>query len=141
MNRSECAQLLTIVASYDRRTLGEPDVIAWQGALGDLRFDECRDAVVKHYAEQTDWLMPAHVRRLCLAARQDAAMRALPGDGRDLVPQPDWFRTTVEQHKLRTSEANRDRWRPGRGPMPKQRDERGDYGATVMAPHDGRAGW
>lgn len=141
MNRAECAQLLTVIASYDRRTLGEADVISWQGAIGDLSFDECRDAVVKHYAQQTDWLMPAHVRRLALAARQDAAMRSLPQGGSDLVTQPDWFRTTVEQHKLRTREANKDKWKPGKGPVPKDREDRGDYGETVMRPSDGRPGW
>lgn len=141
MNRAECAQLLTIVASYDRRTLGEADVISWQGAIGDLTFEECRTAVVKHYAEQTDWLMPAHVRRLALSARQDAAMRSLPSGRDDLVPQPDWFRATVEEHKRRTHELNKERWRPGQGPMPKQREERGSYGETVYRPSDGRPGW
>lgn len=129
MNRSECAQLLTVVASYDRRTLGEADVIAWHGTLGDLTFDECRDAVVKHYAQQTDWVMPAHLRRLALAARQDAAMRALPGSRDDLVPMPSWFAVTVEQHKLRTRAANEERKAAG---------ERPDYGQTVMRPLDGR---
>lgn len=129
MNRAECAQLLTVISSYDRRTLGEADVIAWHGTLGDLRFDECRDAVVKHYAQQTDWLMPAHVRRLVLAVRQDQAMRALPGGGDDLVPMPEWFQTTVEQHKQRTRAANEER---------KERGERAKYGQTVMRPIDGR---
>lgn len=141
MNRAECAQLLTVVASYDRRTLGEADVISWQGAIGDLSFDECRNAVVKHYAEQTDWVMPAHVRRLALAARQDAAMRALPGSHDDLVPQPDWFRTTVAEHRNRTRELNKEKWKPGKGPVPKQREDRGDFGETVMRPSDGRPGW
>lgn len=141
MNRTECAQLLTVVASFDRRTLGEADVITWHETIGDLSFDECRNAVVKHYAEQTEWVMPAHVRRLALVTRQDAAMRALPGSPDDLVPQPDWFRASVEQHKLRTREANKDRWRPGNGRMPQQRDQRGEYGETVMRPSDGRRGW
>lgn len=129
MNRTECAQLLTVITSFDRRTLGEADVIAWHGTLGDLTFDECRAAVVKHYAEQTEWAMPAHVRRLALAARQDAAMRALPGSHDDLVPMPEWFGTTVEQHKLRQRALNEQRKVDG---------ERPSYGETVMRPIDGR---
>lgn len=140
MNKAECAQLLTVVATYDRRTLGETDVVAWQQALGDLRFEECRDAVVKHYATATDWVMPAHVRRLVLAARQDNAMRALPARD-DLVPQPSWFRSTVEEHKKRTRALNEERWKPGKGPMPAVRDDRGYFGETVMRPSDGRPGW
>lgn len=127
MNREECAALLTVVASYDRRSLGEADVIAWHGAIGDMTFEECRDATVKHYASQTDWLMPAHVRKLALAARQDAAMRALPSGGTDVVTKPDWFDTTAAQHKARTREENLAR---------KARGERPYYGETVMRPSD-----
>lgn len=129
MNRAECAQLLTVISSYDRRTLGEADVIAWHGAIGDMSFEECRDATVKHYALQTDWLMPAHIRRLTLAARQDAAMRALPSNPNDLVTKPEWFDTTAAQHKARTREDNR---------LRKERGERPYYGETVMRPSDGR---
>lgn len=129
MSPADCAKLLTVITSFDRRTLGEADVHAWMGAVGDLTFDECRNAVVKHYAQQTEWVMPAHVRRLALAARQDEAMRALPGDPGDLVPQPDWFRATVAEHKRRQHALNEQR---------KERGEPLSYGDTVMRPIDGR---
>lgn len=127
MNRAEIAELLTVIATLDRRTLGESDVIAWHGTLGDLRAQECKDAAVRHYAESTDWLMPAHIRRRVLASRQDSAMRQAIEGRDDLVPMPEWFHTTVAEHKSRTREANL------------QRKERGDaprYGETVYVARD-----
>lgn len=114
---------------------------AWLGVLGDLTLDECRVALLKHGKGENRMPVPADIRRLALAARQDAALRALPNSDRDLIPMPDWFHTTVQQHKLRTREANKDKWQPGRGPMPKQRADRAEYGQTVMRPSDGRPGW
>ena len=113
MNQQEVAELLTVVAAYDRRTLGEVDVITWHGALGDLQLDECKKAVVEYYRTSTDWLMPANVRKLALTARQDAAMRQLSPARDDLVPMPDWFRSSVEEHRRRARSARGDDWKQG----------------------------
>ena len=59
MNLTDTAKLLTMVAAFDRRTIGEADVTAWQAALDDLRFEDCREAVVAHFRISADWLMPA----------------------------------------------------------------------------------
>lgn len=101
MNRQECAELLTVATAYDHRTLGEVDVIAWHEAIGDLALDECKQAVVQHYKTSTEWLMPVNIRRLVSVTRQDRAMRALPRGREDLIPMPDWFRTTVAEHRRR----------------------------------------
>jgi hypothetical protein len=63
VNLSETARLLAAMASFDRRTVGDGDVIAWQAVLVDAPFDDCLEAVKQHYAEHTEWMMPAHVRR------------------------------------------------------------------------------
>jgi len=63
VNLSETARLLGAMAAFDRRTVGDGDVIAWQAVLPDAAFEDCLEAVKDHYAEQTDWMMPAHVRR------------------------------------------------------------------------------
>lgn len=94
MNLTDTAKLLTVVASYDRRQVGEADVLAWHEALHDLDVGLCREAVAAHYRTSTEWLMPAHLRRLTAAARNDAAARRAleptrPGDGRR--PKPAWF--------------------------------------------------
>jgi hypothetical protein len=101
MNRAEVTQLLAVMQTYDQRTVGETDVIGWHGAIGDLRFDESRHAVVEHYKSQTDRIMPAHVIALVMAARRQEAgeeraheLEAFRGGhSQELVPMPDWFRT------------------------------------------------
>lgn len=64
MNRADTARLLTLAASFDARTIGEADVLAWQAALDGLDYARCQAAIVKHYRESTDRVMPAHIRRL-----------------------------------------------------------------------------
>jgi hypothetical protein len=121
MNTTEAAQLLAVIQTYDQRTVGETDVIAWQKALEDLPFSDCRDAVVGHYQAETDRIMPANVRvRAVLAQRQAAGeerqheLEALRGRGsQELVPMPDWFRSTVEEHRRRARAARGPDWKPG----------------------------
>src|SRR4051812_1217045 len=62
MTKAQVAQLLTIIASFDRRTVGKSDVEAWHLILGDLDVEDCAQAVKDHYSEQREWLMPADVR-------------------------------------------------------------------------------
>lgn len=64
MNRSETARLLAAVAAFNNRTIGEADVEAWQSVLPDVDLVDAMEAVRRHYAEHTEWLMPAHVRRI-----------------------------------------------------------------------------
>jgi len=64
MNRANIARLLGLAAAYDARTIGEADVAAWQLALDGLDVERCKAAVVRHYRESTDRVMPAHIRRL-----------------------------------------------------------------------------
>lgn len=77
MNLSEAADLLTAMSAFDRRTIGDGDVIAWQAVLSDAPFADCLEAVKRHYAEQTEWMMPAHVRRLVrdIAGEREALAR------------------------------------------------------------------
>ncbi|GAA0853315.1 hypothetical protein ACFQVD_26730 [Streptosporangium amethystogenes subsp. fukuiense] len=62
MTDDEIIDVLTTAALYDRRKVGKTDVIAWREVIGDLDFPDARDAVIGHYTDSTDWLMPAHVR-------------------------------------------------------------------------------
>lgn len=63
MTPEETGKLLATVAAIDRRKVGTLDVIAWHRIVGDLRYADCENAVMAHFAESTDWLMPAHVRQ------------------------------------------------------------------------------
>ena len=75
MNLTDTAKLLTMVAAFYRRTIGEADVTAWQAALDDLRFEDCREAVVAHFRTSSDYLMPVAVRSAVKAMRRDRLER------------------------------------------------------------------
>lgn len=64
MNLSETARLLATIAAFNNRTVGEHDVMAWQSVLSDVALADAEEAVRRHFAESTDWMMPAHVRHL-----------------------------------------------------------------------------
>ncbi|MEU8721487.1 zinc finger domain-containing protein [Streptomyces antimycoticus] len=64
MTPADAAELLTLAAAFDRRTVGEADARAWAAALNATPFDDdAREAVARHYAETDRWLTPAHVRQ------------------------------------------------------------------------------
>lgn len=69
MELAEVALVLTKAAAYDRRTVGEADARAWHEVLGDVELVDALAAVARHYRDSTDWLMPAHLRRLAAQCR------------------------------------------------------------------------
>lgn len=62
MTPQEVARVLAKAAAFDRRTVGEGDVLAWLEAIGDLDAADCLAAVTRHYRETNDWLAPSHLR-------------------------------------------------------------------------------
>jgi hypothetical protein len=82
----ETALVLAKAALVDMRTIGEPDVMAWHEILADVELNDALAAVTRHYRDSTDRIMPAHVRKLARAVKDDrtrleakAAPRELPG--------------------------------------------------------------
>jgi hypothetical protein len=69
VNAIEAGELLGTCAAFDRRTTGPADALAWFKVLGDLPFADCEQAVIDHYQQNTDWIMPAHIRRRVMAMR------------------------------------------------------------------------
>jgi hypothetical protein len=61
MKPTEAAALLTIAAAYDNRKPDADQAKAWAMALNNLRFEDCRDAIVEHYQRSREWLMPVDV--------------------------------------------------------------------------------
>lgn len=61
MTPAEAQMLLGIAASFDNRKPNEEAAVAWAAVLGDLEFVACRDAIVEHYRESREWIMPADV--------------------------------------------------------------------------------
>lgn len=69
MNKTEVAQLLTLVSMFDSRTVGVETVEAWYTILEPFKLDDAVTAVRNHFATQTTYLMPAHVVAGCKSMR------------------------------------------------------------------------
>jgi hypothetical protein len=92
MSPEEAGKLLGICASYDNRNVDELNVYAWFRVVGDLPYGECEQAVIAHYSESREWIMPADVRTRVRRAQRDGAER---GRIRDLL-DPEAYRAQVE---------------------------------------------
>lgn len=89
MNAAETGQLLAFAALYDNRKVGDPDVVAWLKAIGDLPYADAEAAVAAHYGESTDRIMPGHVRTRVKAMRRDRLERAIvPAPAAGLADNP-----------------------------------------------------
>jgi hypothetical protein len=101
MNLGETIDLLSVVAAFDRRTVGEADAMAWHAVLGDLNFKDSRAAVYAHYRESREWIMPADIRQRVAAIRKQRIDDAPPvGIPEDLADNPiagrDWKQRTLQ---------------------------------------------
>jgi hypothetical protein len=98
VDKPEVVLLLTLAGTYDYRKVGDADVEAWHLALDDIDFDYAKAAVVAHYRNTRDRLMPADVRQGVKAIKDERrraekhATRALPSRfeedlGRDIAAE------------------------------------------------------
>ena len=82
MTDDETVDLLTVAAAFDQRTVGEGDAAAWHAVLGDLNFADAKQAVLGHYTDTRERVMPADIRSRVLAIRhrrlQDTEIPAEP---------------------------------------------------------------
>lgn len=89
MTQDEIVDLLTLMASFDRRTIGEADVAAWTLAVGDLAYGDAQEAVVMHYREKRDFLMPADIRAAVKVIRAERLSRTpIAAPPRELLDDP-----------------------------------------------------
>lgn len=76
MRKSDVSELLTFIALFDKRKVGDPDVEAWYLVLGDVDALDARDAVVDWFKDHSrEWLMPADIRRFVGEVRADRLAR------------------------------------------------------------------
>lgn len=61
MTLAETADLLSIAAAVDYRTIGEADVRAWHMTLTDIDYAAALTALTTHYRETTRRVMPADI--------------------------------------------------------------------------------
>lgn len=83
MTPDEVRELLSVAAGYDFRKVGQSDVDAWVLALQDQRIPnlslgECVDAVILHYQDSTDRIMPAHILKRVRADRATTIEALMP---------------------------------------------------------------
>jgi hypothetical protein len=112
MTPADAARLLAVAGTFDPRLRpptpedAEARSLAWAGALdADMSPEWAQRAVVKHYADTTEAVMPAHVNRAWRAhrraeAEREASRRALdtvPG-----VPMPDEIREQIAALRSKT---------------------------------------
>jgi hypothetical protein len=88
LSHDEVVDLLTAISAYDNRKPNPASILAWGKAaeIGRWSLREALDAVHAHFAEDTDYLMPAHVGNRIRDSRQDRALRET---GRELTAAPD----------------------------------------------------
>jgi len=82
LNLSETADLLTAMSAYDRRTIGGRRRDRLAGRPLRCAFGDCLEAVKQHYAEHTEWVMPAHIRRAVREIVQSERLPRAPPRGR-----------------------------------------------------------
>lgn len=61
MTPSQAADLLTLAAAFDQRTIGTADALAWGAALEHIGYDDARQAVIEHYQRNRERIWPADV--------------------------------------------------------------------------------
>lgn len=97
MTPEEVIDLLTTAAAYDRRKVGEADVLAWHAAVGDLDYLDSQNAVIGHYTESTEWLMPAHVRKRVKAIRAArVALTPVPAPPPELADRAEAYKQAIK---------------------------------------------
>lgn len=62
MTPAEAQVLLSMASAFDNRKPDADAAKAWSAALDDLRFEDCRVALIAHFKTSNDWLMPAMIR-------------------------------------------------------------------------------
>jgi len=81
MTSDEVWDLLELISSIDRRKVGLTDRQVWEGLIGDLSAADAQAAVIAHYRESREWIMPADVRTRVKALRRDRLAR-------EIIPAP-----------------------------------------------------
>lgn len=78
MNINETTQALALAQAFDNRTVGEVNIRAWHAVLGDAEAADVMAAIREHYAEHTEWIMPAHIRTAVrdMVGQREMAARA-----------------------------------------------------------------
>lgn len=138
MTPDQVVDLLTLIQARDNRQVGQTTVLAWHEDLEDLDFDDCREAVRRHFRTSIEWLMPAHVRQLVRAIRDERLANSdLVLPGADPASEAD-YRESLRQIRQRLGDGQPPPFRaiPAAGhsePTGEYRETRDDLAAKRKA--------
>jgi hypothetical protein len=97
LNATEAGELVALMALYDNRKVSDPDIVAWLKVIGDLDHADCEMAVLAHYRESRERIMPADVRIRVKAIRRDRLTREItPAPPAELTDQPGRYRAALQ---------------------------------------------
>ena len=110
MNTQEAAALLAVAAAFDNRKPDADAAMAWGIALEGYEFADCRNAIVAHYRETREWLMPSDVIdniQALRAKRMEPFGRLTPpqhiqGDPADEMKWILWAREEIQSGRATT---------------------------------------
>lgn len=71
MDAADAAEALAMCAAYDNRTPTRIAADAWAATLPDIALADAKAAIVGHYTESREWVMPADVRKRVRAIRDE----------------------------------------------------------------------
>jgi hypothetical protein len=74
MNRRQVGELLALAALVDNRAVTDEAGLMWHRLIGHLDYELAVEALQAHYAESTEWLLPAHIT----ARVRQSRLAALP---------------------------------------------------------------
>ena len=97
MTSDEVWDLLELISSIDRRKVGLTDRQVWEGLVGDLPATDAQAAVITHYRESREWIMPADVRGRVKAMRRDRLDRGtVPAPPAELTDEPGKYQAALQ---------------------------------------------
>jgi hypothetical protein len=95
----EVIDLLTLMASFDRRTVGKADVAAWRLVIGELSFADAEQAVLAHYGDSREFAMPSDIRQRVKAIRAQRVRQAtIPAPPPELADDPAEYQRVLTEN-------------------------------------------
>lgn len=105
MDPEVIGDVLAVAAAFDNRTVGDADCTAWYRVIGHLDQREAEEAIIAHYSETTDRIMPAHVLNRVGKLRALRIAHAGPEAVPDVDDPDDWraYQAALREGRFRTA--------------------------------------
>lgn len=126
MTKGDVGRLLSYMASFDKRTIGDSDILAWHEVLPEhLTYAKAREAVRLYYQQNTTPVMPAQVIQLAKTIVSVPDIRKHETDQRLI---------TIQEYGVERFWAEADAARAEKGHPPMNRAERRKWAKVAHVP-------